>query len=245
MNKNVAFITGATRGIGKQIAISLAQNGFDIALNYRTENDDLKSVQEEIKNLGVDCLAVQGDVSSFEDCERMVKEIIEHFEKIDVLVNNAGITKDSLLMRMKKEDFENVINVNLTGTFNVTKNVVPYMMKQRSGRIINISSVVGISGNAGQANYSASKAGIIGFTKSLAKELGSRNILVNAVAPGFIETQMTEVLKDEVKEDIAKQIPLKRMGTPEDVANVVKFLASNDSSYVTGQVVQVDGGMLT
>ena len=169
---------------------------------------------------------------------------IERFGQIDVLVNNAGITKDMLLMRMKKEDFEQVIDTNLVGTFNVTKNVVPYMMKARSGRIINISSVVGISGNAGQTNYSASKAGIIGFTKSLAKEIASRNILVNAVAPGFIETNMTDVLKDDVKQEIAKNIPLKRMGTTQDVANVVKFLASDDSSYITGQVINVDGGML-
>lgn len=161
-----------------------------------------------------------------------------------MLVNNAGITKDMLLMRMKKEDFEAVIDVNLVGTFNVTKNTIPYMMKQRSGRIINLSSVVGISGNAGQTNYSASKAGIIGFTKSLAKEVGSRNILVNAVAPGFIETQMTDVLKDEIKDEISKSIPLKRMGNVKDVANVVKFLASEDSSYITGQVINVDGGML-
>ena len=174
----------------------------------------------------------------------MVKDIIEEFNHIDILVNNAGITKDMLLMRMKKEDFESVIGVNLVGTFNITKNVIPYMMKNRSGRIINVSSVVGISGNAGQTNYSASKAGIIGFTKSLAKEVGSRNILVNAVAPGFIETQMTDVLKEEVKEEISKTIPLKRMGTVEDVANVVKFLASKDSSYITGQVINIDGGML-
>ena len=160
------------------------------------------------------------------------------------MVNNAGITKDTLLMRMKKEDFESVIDVNLVGTFNVTKNVIPYMMKARCGRIINISSVVGVSGNAGQTNYSASKAGIIGFTKSLAKEIASRNILVNAVAPGFIETNMTDVLKDEVKEAISKQIPLNRMGKAEDVANVVKFLASEDSSYITGQVINIDGGML-
>ena len=173
-----------------------------------------------------------------------VKQVIERFGQIDVLVNNAGITKDMLLMRMKKEDFEQVIDTNLVGTFNVTKNVVPYMMKARSGRIINISSVVGISGNAGQTNYSASKAGIIGFTKSLAKEIASRNILVNAVAPGFIETNMTDVLKDDVKQEIAKNIPLKRMGTTQDVANVVKFLASDDSSYITGQVINVDGGML-
>lgn len=241
---NVAFITGATRGIGRQIAITLAKNGFDIALNYRSQNEELENIKKEIENENVKCLAVQGDISSFESAEEMVNKIIEEFGKIDALVNNAGITKDMLLMRMKKEDFESVIDVNLVGTFNVTKNVIPFMMKQRSGRIINISSVVGISGNAGQTNYSASKAGIIGFTKSLAKEVGSRNILVNAVAPGFIETQMTDVLKDEVKEEIAKQIPLKRMGTTQDVANVVKFLASEESSYITGQVIQVDGGML-
>lgn len=241
---NVAFITGATRGIGREIAITLAKNGFNIALNYRTQNEELENLKKEIESENVKCFAVQGDVSSFESAEEMVNKIIEKFGKIDVLVNNAGITKDMLLMRMKKEDFESVIDVNLVGTFNVTKNVISFMMKQRSGRIINISSVVGISGNAGQTNYSASKAGIIGFTKSLAKEVGSRNILVNAVAPGFIETQMTDVLKDEVKEEIAKQIPLKRMGTTQDVANVVKFLASEESSYITGQVIQVDGGML-
>lgn len=240
----VALITGATRGIGKQIAIKLAEEGYDIAINYRKENKELASVKAEIEKNNVKCLAVQGDVSNFEDTKRFVDEVINEFGTIDVLVNNAGITKDMLILRMQKEDFESVINVNLTGTFNVTKNVVPYMMKKRCGRIINISSVVGISGNAGQTNYSASKAGIIGFTKSLAKEVASRNILVNAVAPGFIETDMTSVLKDEVKAEIAKNIPLKRMGTANDVANVVKFLASNDSSYVTGQVLQVDGGML-
>lgn len=243
MNK-VAFITGATRGIGRQIAITLAKEGFDIAINYRKENEDLIETKKMVEDQKVKCFTVQGDVSSFEDSERMVKDIIEEFNHIDILVNNAGITKDMLLMRMKKEDFESVIDVNLVGTFNITKNVIPYMMKNRSGRIINVSSVVGISGNAGQTNYSASKAGIIGFTKSLAKEVGSRNILVNAVAPGFIETQMTDVLKDEVKEEISKTIPLKRMGTVEDVANVVKFLASKDSSYITGQVINIDGGML-
>lgn len=243
MNK-VAFITGATRGIGKQIAITLAKEGFDIAINYRKENEDLIETKKMVEDQKVKCFTVQGDVSSFEDSERMVKDIIEEFNHIDILVNNAGITKDMLLMRMKKEDFESVIGVNLVGTFNITKNVIPYMMKNRSGRIINVSSVVGISGNAGQTNYSASKAGIIGFTKSLAKEVGSRNILVNAVAPGFIETQMTDVLKEEVKEEISKTIPLKRMGTVEDVANVVKFLASKDSSYITGQVINIDGGML-
>lgn len=240
----VAFITGGTRGIGREIAITLAENGFDIAVNYREQNDLLSSLKEEIENKNVEFLAVQGDVSKYEDAERMIKEIIDKFARIDVLVNNAGITKDTLIMRMQKEDFENVVNVNLVGTFNITKNVVPYMMKQRDGRIINLSSVVGISGNAGQANYAASKAGIIGFTKSLAKEVGSRNILVNAVAPGFIETQMTEVLKPEIKEEIIKTIPLRRTGKTRDVANVVKFLASEDSSYITGQVIQIDGGML-
>ncbi len=243
MNK-VALITGATRGIGRQIAITLAKEGYDIALNYRKENEDLENTKTEIEENKVKCFAAKGDVSNFEDCEKIVKQVIENFGKIDVLVNNAGITKDMLLMRMKKEDFEQVIDINLVGTFNVTKNVINHMLKARTGRIINISSVVGVSGNAGQTNYSASKAGMIGFTKSLAKEVASRGVLVNAVAPGFIETTMTEVLKDEIKEEIAKGIPLKRMGTPQDVANVVKFLCSEDSSYMTGQVLQVDGGML-
>lgn len=243
MNK-VALITGATRGIGKQIAMELAKDNYDIAINYRTETEDLAKLKEEIETNHVKCMLVKGDVSSFEDCQNMIKEVINKFEKIDVLVNNAGITKDTLIMRMTEEDFNKVINVNLVGTFNMSKNVIPYMMKQKSGRIINISSVVGISGNAGQTNYAASKAGIIGFTKSLAKEVASRNILVNAVAPGLIETDMTNVLKEETKEEIAKQIPLKRMGTPKDVANVVSFLASEKSSYITGQVVHIDGGML-
>ena len=240
----VAFVTGGTRGIGKQIAINLAKAGYDIAINYRNENEALRETQIEIERQGAKCFSVRGDVSVFEDCEKMVKDIINQFGKIDVLVNNAGITRDMLILRMKEKDFSDVINVNLIGTFNVTKNVVPYMAKKSNGRIINISSVVGISGNAGQTNYSSSKAGIIGFTKSLAKELGSRNVLVNAVAPGFIKTQMTDVLKNEVKEEISKNIPLKRIGNAEDVANVVEFLASDKSSYITGQVINVDGGML-
>lgn len=240
----VALITGATRGIGKEIALKLSKEGFDIAINYRKENDELNDLKEEIEKNKVKCLLVQGDVSHFEDCERFVKETVEQLGSIDVLVNNAGITRDMLLMRMKKEDFEQVIDTNLIGTFNVTKNAISYMMKARKGNIVNISSVVGISGNAGQTNYSASKAGIIGFTKSLAKEVASRNIRVNAVAPGFIETNMTDVLKEEVKEEIAKNIPLRRMGKPEDVANAVKFLVSEESSYITGQVIQIDGGML-
>ena len=240
----VAMITGATRGIGKQIALTLANEGYNIVLNYRTKNDELIQAKNEIESKNVKCLTVQGDVTNFEDCKQMIESAIKEFEKIDVLINNAGITKDMLLARMKEEDFKQVIDVNLVGTFNMTKNVISYMMKARNGRIINISSVVGIAGNAGQTNYSASKAGIIGFTKSLAKEVASRNILVNAVAPGFIETNMTDVLKQEVKDEIAKNIPLKRMGTPKDVANVVKFLASEDSSYITGQVISVDGGMI-
>lgn len=243
MNK-VALITGASRGIGKQIAITLAKEGYSIVINYRTNNESIDNLKKEIEGFDTECLAVQGDISSYEDCERISKTIMEHFGKIDVLVNNAGITKDMLLIRMKQEDFKQVIDVNLVGTFNITKNIAQHMIKARSGRIINIASVVGISGNAGQANYAASKAGIIGFTKSLAKELAGRNILVNAIAPGFIKTDMTNVLKDEVKEGILNTIPLKREGTPEDVANVVKFLASDDSSYITGQVINVDGGMI-
>jgi 3-oxoacyl-[acyl-carrier protein] reductase len=242
--KKTALITGATRGIGKQIALKLAKENYNIIINYRTRNEELESTIKEIESNNVDCLALQGDVSKYEDCENIVKQTIEKFGKIDVLVNNAGITKDMLLMRMKKEDFQSVIDVNLVGTFNVTKNVIPYMMKAHTGRIINISSVVGVTGNAGQTNYSASKAGIIGFTKSLAKEVASRNILVNAIAPGFIETDMTSILKEEIKENIANQIPLKKMGTAQDVANLVKFLSSDDSSYITGQVINVDGGMV-
>ena len=240
----VALVTGAARGIGKQIALTLAENGYDISVNYRTKSDDLDELKVEIEKYGVRCALVQGDVSKFEEAENMVKQTLAELGKIDVLVNNAGITKDGLLMRMSEEDFTNVVDINLVGTFNVTRNVIPLMVKQKSGRIISISSVVGVAGNAGQTNYSASKAGIIGFTKSLAREVASRNILVNAIAPGFIATDMTNVLSDNIKESINNQIPLKKMGTAEDVAKVVKFLASEDSSYITGQVIHVDGGMI-
>lgn len=242
--KRLAFVTGGTTGIGKEIAYTLAKEGFNVCINCRKDPSEFQDLKKEVEANNVKCYFARGDVSNFEEAERMIKEIIEEFGKIDVLVNNAGITKDNLLMRMKKEDFEDVIDTNLVGTFNVTKNVISHMMKARSGRIINISSVVGVAGNAGQTNYSASKAGMIGFTKSLAKEVASRGILVNAVAPGFIETGMTDVLKEEIKEEIAKSIPLKRIGTTQDVANLVKFLAGEDSTYITGQVINVDGGMI-
>lgn len=244
MERKVALVTGGTRGIGKEIALELANNNYDIILNYRNANDELQNLKKEIESKDVKCFLVYGDVSKFEDCENIVKQSIDEFSKIDVLVNNAGITRDGLIMRMKKEDFDSVISTNLTGTFNVTRCVIPYMIKQKSGRVINLSSVVGITGNAGQTNYAASKAGVIGFTKSLAKEVASRNILVNAIAPGFIETDMTNVLSDTVKESILNQIPLKRMGSPREVAKLVKFLASDDSKYITGQVINIDGGMV-
>lgn len=244
MENKVALVTGATRGIGKAIALELADCGYDIAVNYRTANEELENLKAEIESKGVACLLVYGDVSKFEDCENFAKTTIEKLGRIDVLVNNAGITKDGLIMRMKKEEFESVIDINLVGTFNVTRNVIPYMIKQRSGRIINLASVVGITGNAGQTNYAASKAGIIGFTKSLAKEVASRNILVNAIAPGFIQTDMTQVLSDSVKDAILNQIPLKRMGEAKEIAKLVKFLSSEDSKYITGQTINVDGGMV-
>lgn len=224
--------------------LNLPKNGYNIVINYVNKNEEVENTIKELKELGVEVLEAQGDISDYEQSERIVNLAIEKFGQIDVLVNNAGIIRDTLIMRMKKEDFTKVIDVNLVGTFNITKNVIPYMMKKRKGRIINISSVVGISGNAGQCNYAASKAGIIGFTKSLAKELASRNILVNAVAPGFIETNMTDILQENVKENIKRQIPLNRIGKAEDVANAVYFLTSEESSYITGQVLQVDGGML-
>ena len=242
--KKVVLITGGTRGIGNEIAKKFAKEGCNLVLNYVSDNTDVEKIKSEFNEYGIDVLVLKADVSVFSDCENLVKEAIAKFGKIDILVNNAGITKDTLIAMMKEDAFDKVIDVNLKGTFNVTKNVVPYMMKKRSGNIINISSVVGIVGNAGQSNYAASKAGIIGFTKSLAKELAPRNIRVNAVAPGFIDTDMTSVLSDKVKENINLQIPLKRMGKAQEVANVVSFLAGNESSYITGQVINVDGGMV-
>lgn len=239
----VALITGATRGIGKAIALKFAENGADIALNYRSENEALKTLVRELEDKGVKVLPVQGDVSILEDANRIVKETVEGLGKLDILVNNAGITKDGLMVRMKEEDFDSVINTNLKGTFNTMKATSSIMMKKRSGKIINISSVVGLVGNAGQSNYSASKAGIIGLTKSIARELGGRGINVNAIAPGFIQTDMTGVLPDKLKESMESSIPLKKLGNPEDVANLALFLGSNLSDYITGQVIAVDGGM--
>lgn len=240
----VALITGAARGIGKEVAKKFAKNGYDVVINYVSSKTDTEKLKKEFEDLGIKVLLVKADVSNQEEAEDLVNQTINTFGKIDVLVNNAGITKDNLLMRMSEEDFEKVININLKGTFLVTKYAIKYMMKKRCGSIVNLASVVGVAGNAGQCNYAASKAGIIGFTKSIAKELASRNIRANAVAPGFIKTDMTEVLSDSVKENINSQIPLKRMGTAEEVANLVYFLSSEQSSYITGQVINVDGGMV-
>lgn len=242
-NKKVAVITGGNRGIGFAIADKFAKNGYDIAITY-VANVDKEELEKHFNELGAKLLLVESDVSNFASCEEATKKIMDEFGRIDVLVNNAGITKDNLLLRMPEEDFDKVISVNLKGTFNMCKHVSSIMMKQKYGKIVNISSVVGVCGNAGQINYSASKAGVIGITKSMAKELASRNIYVNAVAPGFIKTSMTEVLSDKVKEAINAQIPLKRMGEAEEIAKVVYFLGSDESSYVTGQVINIDGGMV-
>lgn len=243
-NKKTVFITGGSRGIGKEVALKFAENNYNIITNYISENTDINTLKKEFESKNVKSLILKADVTNYEEVEKVVKCAIENFGQIDVLVNNAGITKDNLLIRMSEEDFDRVIDVNLKGTFIVSKIVTKYMMKKRKGSIINLSSVVGISGNSGQSNYSASKSGIIGFTKSIAKELASRNIRANVVAPGFIETDMTDVLKDSVKEQIYNQIPLKRMGKANEVAELIYFLGSDKSSYITGQVINIDGGML-
>ena len=239
-----AVVTGAAKGIGKAIALKLASLGVNIVLNYRSSEDKAIETEKEILSLGVEVLRIKGDISKANDVENLIDFAKKKFGKIDIMVNNAGITKDTLLLRMKEEDFDSVINVNLKGVFNCLKAITPVMVKQKEGKIINLSSVVGLVGNAGQVNYAASKAGVIGMTKSLAKEIGSRGITVNAVAPGFIETDMTDVLGDKFKEEAKKSIPLKRLGKAEDVAEVVAFLASDSANYITGQVIQVDGGMV-
>ncbi|SHJ95702.1 3-oxoacyl-[acyl-carrier-protein] reductase [Paramaledivibacter caminithermalis] len=244
LSGKTAIITGGSRGIGKAIAIKLAEKGANIVVNYTSNSNKAEEVVEEIKKMGREALAIKADVSNSEDVKNLVKEVEKNFSSIDILINNAGITRDTLLIRMKDDDWDKVMDVNLKGTFLCTKLVGKKMMKQRSGKIVNITSVVGIIGNAGQTNYSASKAGVIGFTKSSAKELASRGVNVNAVAPGFIETDMTEKLSEEVVKNYSKSIPLGKMGKPEDVANVVAFLCSEESDYLTGQVINVDGGMV-
>lgn len=239
-----ALVTGAAKGIGKAIALKFAEQGAFVAINYRSSEAQVKELIKEIEDKGGKAISVKGDISNFEESERVIKEVQEKLGSLDILVNNAGITKDGLLMRMKEADFDSVINANLKGTFNCIKHASGIMLRQRSGKIINISSVVGITGNAGQANYSASKAGIIGLTKSAAKELASRGINVNAIAPGFIQTDMTDVLSDKVKEKMMEVIPLKRVGLPSDVANLALFLASSLSDYITGQIITIDGGMV-
>ncbi len=240
-----AIITGASRGIGKGIAEVFGKHGANVAFTYSSSAGPAEELEKELTDLGVKAKAYKSNAASFEEAQELVKQILEDFDSIDVLVNNAGITKDNLLMRMSEEDFDQVINVNLKSIFNMTKAVQRTMLKQRSGSIINMSSVVGVKGNAGQANYAASKAGIIGFSKSMALELGSRNIRTNVIAPGFIETEMTGKLDEKTVAGWRDAIPLKRGGTPEDIANACIFLASDMSTYITGQVLQVDGGMLT
>ena len=240
-----ALITGASRGIGKAIAIRFAMEGSDIAITNIIDDEEFKTTIKEIEALGVRVKGYVSNAANFEDSQQVINEIVKDFTRIDILINNAGITRDNLLMRMTEDQWDSVIAVNLKSVFNLTKAVLQTMLKQKNGSIINMSSVVGVSGNAGQSNYSASKAGIIGFTKSIAKEVGSRNIRCNAIAPGFILTEMTEKLPEEVKKEWANKIPLKRGGTPEDVANTALFLASDLSSYITGQTIHVCGGMLT
>ncbi len=238
-----AIVTGASRGIGKSVALEFAKQGCNVAFTDLFYDDIAKATEREIADLGVKAKGYASDASNFQATDEVVGEIVKEFGRVDILVNNAGITKDTLLMRMTEEQWDAVINVNLKSVFNFTKAVQRTMLKQRSGSIINMSSVVGVSGNAGQSNYSASKAGIIGFTKSVAKELGSRNIRSNAIAPGFIITEMTGALSEEVREEWASKIPLKRGGTPEDIAEVCVFLGSDMSKYVTGQTIHVCGGM--
>ncbi len=240
-----AVITGASRGIGKAIAILFAREGADIAVTNIADDDEFRNTIKEIENLGVKTIGYIANAASLPDSLKIVGEIVNDFTKIDILVNNAGITKDTLLLRMTEDQWDSVIAVNLKSVFNMTKASLMNMLKQSSGSIINMSSVVGVSGNAGQSNYSASKAGIIGFTKSIAKEVGSRNIRCNAIAPGFILTEMTEKLPENVKNEWTNKIPLRRGGTPEDVANTALFLASDLSSYISGQIIHVCGGMLT
>ena len=241
----VALVTGASRGIGRAIALKLARHGAAVIVNYRGSHQSAQEVVREIEAFGGEAVALGADVSNGEEVKKMIAEIKERFGRLDILVNNAGINEDSLLLRMKSEGWEKVINTNLTGTFNCTREALKLILKSDSGSIINISSVVGQIGNAGQCNYAAAKAGIIGFTRSLAREMAGRNVRVNAVAPGFIDTDMTAKLSQEVREKLLAQIPMGKLGSPEDVANAVLFLAQPSSGYITGQTINVDGGMVT
>lgn len=243
LDGKIAVVTGASRGIGRAIALELASRGAFVVVNYNGSKDRAEEVKKEIEAAGGKAEVYQCNVSDFEKCQAFIQDVIKTYGRLDILVNNAGITRDGLLMKMSEADFDSVIETNLKGTFNTIRFASRQMLKQRSGRIINMSSVVGIAGNAGQANYASSKAGVIGLTKAVARELASRGITVNAIAPGFIETEMTEVLSDAVKEASVAQIPLGRFGKPEDIAKTAAFLASDDVGYITGQVIQVDGGM--
>lgn len=241
MDKKTCIITGSSRGIGRGCAILFAKNGYNVVVNY--SSNEPTELLKELTEMNASFISLKGDISNELDAVMLVEETVKAFGKVDVLINNAGITKDNLMLRMKTEDFKKVIDVNLVGTFNMTKAASAVMMKKRVGRIINISSVVGLRGNAGQVNYASSKAGVIGLTKSVAKELAKRNITCNAIAPGFIETDMTGALSDKVKENILSDIPLGTLGQVEDIANLAYFLASDESKYITGQVIAVDGGM--
>jgi 3-oxoacyl-[acyl-carrier protein] reductase len=245
LENKTALITGATRGIGKGIAEVFAKHGANVAFTYNSSVEAATSLENELKSYGVKAKGYQSNAANFDAAQELAKNVLEEFGSIDVLINNAGITKDNLLLRISEEDFDKVIEVNLKSVFNLTKAVIRPMMKQRKGSIINMSSIVGVKGNAGQTNYAASKAGIIGFTKSVALELGSRNVRCNAIAPGFIETEMTAALPEETVSAWREAIPLKRGGSPEDIANACVFLASDMSAYITGQTLNVDGGMLT
>lgn len=239
----VALVTGAGRGIGRSIALTLAKYGADVIVNYNGSEEKAKEVVQEIEKIGRKAVAVKCSVDDFDECGKMITDMLEEFGHIDILVNNAGITRDNLVIKMTEADFDEVIATNLKGTFNTIKHMYRPFIKQKAGRVINLSSVSGILGNAGQANYAASKAGVIGLTKSMARELASRNITVNAVAPGYIDTDMTQAMTESAKEATLAQIPLKRVGTPEDIAETVAFLASDKAAYITGQVISVDGGM--
>lgn len=244
LQDKVALVTGGSRGIGAAIVKKLASQGATVVINYLFDEEEAKELLAEVEAAGGKGMIVLGDVSDFESAKQMMEATYNEFGRLDVLVNNAGITKDSLMMRMSEEDFDQVINVNLKGTWNTIKHSTKRFMKQRSGSIINISSVVGLMGNPGQVNYVASKAGIIGLTKTLAKEFGPRGVTVNAIAPGFIQTPMTDVLSEEVKDAMLQSIPLNYFGSPEDIANTVAFLASDEAKYITGQVISVNGGMI-